>query len=433
MANGPGSTSQGEQNVLIGGIFLVLLVALAYFFPFPFSWCWHWMARGEVAVLDWIAPILPYSTQRALTVIGTGLQHNAPGTLGWSTIFKSEMALAPFSGILYALPIAAIVAWFWRHSEPHHRRHTTESLIEVETRVWRSQRIFVKRDPTRESPDITKGPWRISESPEEFARRTGALILTLGQPNAFDPQPARGPLRHQLGPRFTQLATMTRYEQWTAAPMLLRADGQKQDSDQLLGDISYCFAEELSERHVDQAVRAVLKHYAQHEITERLRRQHAYVRTWIMGLFLEARACGKFSTSRIPWLQLVDRTLFFALNNVGRAGYHMEGLAPAIHYFAEVKNGFALREPTDTLAAESVRRALINEGVLDRPIDDPNLQPLQPPASARVVGTGRASGGGPRPAAEEAQAALNKFANAFGDDSMVIFGASQPPPGPAGQ
>lgn len=427
-AAGPNSGDNFTDTFLGFAALFGLVIGAAYLYPFPFSWCWHWLARGEVAVLDWFYPILPAHTQRALRIIGEGLHATVPGSLPWHTIYVSEMSLWPFSGILYAIPILIVSFVLRRFSEPHHQRHTTETLIEVQTRVWRFSRMFVKHNPLKVSRDITKGPWRISETPEAFARRVGALHLTLGRPAEFDPTAALGPLRHQLGVRFTGLQTLARYEQWLAAPLLLRADGKKEDSDRLLGDISYHFNDEISQGAIERHVRKTLKRYEGHAIVERLTRRHAYVRSWLIGLFIEARACGKISTSQVPWLLLVDRTLFFALNNgADRRQFHMEGLAPAVHYAVEAENGFAVREPTDTRAAESVRLGLVQEGIVPAAVHDHTSAHLQPPPSAAPLGG--ASGGGAKmaPGALTPEQMEQLRGVMSPEELESAFGASTPP------
>ena len=76
------------------------------------------------------------------------------------------------------------------------------------------------------------------------------------------------------------------------------------------------------------------------------------------AILAAARETGPLPTSEFQWLKGVDRPLFYALNNLGRRTFHVEGLAAAAHYRAEVAAGKRLPEPAVEDAARTVRHGL---------------------------------------------------------------------------
>jgi len=365
MSQQPLDLGRDLENLAFFGLVFAALVTVLYFYPYPASWAWHWLTTFEVFVLDQIDFILPENVRYSLPTIKEGLARHAAGTVPWRTMIKVETVLFPFNGILYVLIIGGIGGWLWFGAQWHHHRHNTESLLNVMTRTFRFSRMWVKYNPLKTGGgDLTKGPFRISISPVEFAERHKLIIRVLGQDNQFHRGAATRALTTQLGPRFTGVKELDEQERWLAAAFLLRAHRKKKESDELLGDISYFYADEFAKADVNASADKALKQFGDGEVARKLVKSHAYKYTWFTGLMNEAKACGKLTTSMVPWVILKDRTLFFALNNLLRPAVHTEALAPAIHYQAEVEKGKALTAPVIKPAVEQLEIALITEGIL---------------------------------------------------------------------
>lgn len=341
------------------------IVGALYMFPFPASWMWHWLTTVEVFLLEQIDFLLPENVRYSLPTIKEGLDRHAAGSVPWRTMLKVETVLFPFNSIFYTLAISGIAAWIWFGAAWHHQRHTTETLLNVMTRTFRFSRMWVKYNPLKTGgADITKGPFRISITPAEFAEQHKMIIRVLGQDNKFHRGAATKALTAQLGPRFTGIKDLDEQEKWLAAAFLLRAHRMKKESDKLLGDISYFYADEFAKADINESTNKALKQLGDGEVARKLAKAHAYKYTWFVGLMNEAKACGKLTTSMVPWTILKDRTLFFSLNNLLRPAVHTEALAPAIHYQAEVEKGKAITTPTIKPAVEQLEIALIAEGLL---------------------------------------------------------------------
>ncbi|PKM47019.1 MAG: hypothetical protein CVV05_00960 [Gammaproteobacteria bacterium HGW-Gammaproteobacteria-1] len=368
MSQQPVDLGRDLENLLFFALLFVATAVGLYLYPFPASWAWHWLTTFEVFLLEQVDFILPENVRYSLPTIKEGLDRHAAGAVPWRTMLKVETVLFPFNSIIYTVIIGSVGSWIWFGATWHHQRHSTETLLNIMTRTFRFSRMWVKYNPLKTGGgDITKGPFRLSISPAEFASEHNLIIRILGQENQFHRGGATKALTAQLGPRFTGIKDLDEQERWLAAAFLLRAHRKKKESDELLGDISYFYADEFAKADVNESANKALKQFGDGEVARRLAKAHAYKYTWFTGLMNEAKACGKLNTSKVPWVILKDRTLFFALNNLLRPAVHTEALAAAIHYQAEIEKGKALTKPAIKAAVDQLELALISERLLPTP------------------------------------------------------------------
>lgn len=67
--------------------------------------------------------------------------------------------------------------------------------------------------------------------------------------------------------------------------------------------------------------------------------RHGTLESLFLGVLATARSEGALPSAAFTWLKVVDRPLWYALNNLGRETFHVEGLAAIAHYEAEVASG----------------------------------------------------------------------------------------------
>jgi hypothetical protein len=72
---------------------------------------------------------------------------------------------------------------------------------------------------------------------------------------------------------------------------------------------------------------------------------HGTRETFLLGLLSAARRNGVLACGEFAWLKAVDRPLWYALSNLGRRSFLVEGLAAMDHYRSEVDAGRAIRVP----------------------------------------------------------------------------------------
>ena len=99
------------------------------------------------------------------------------------------------------------------------------------------------------------------------------------------------------------------------------------------------------------------------EKVDGLASKHAYVTTALMRVLKWARdEGGVLPTAEFLWIKGLDRNLFYALNNVGRRAFHVEGVGSMAHYDAENVAQTAMLEPHVDEAVKGVQDYLNHHG-----------------------------------------------------------------------
>ena len=106
------------------------------------------------------------------------------------------------------------------------------------------------------------------------------------------------------------------------------------------------------------------KHKGQPSIIAIMRR-HYHVNNVMAALLTEARQqVGILSGSDFIWLKIVDRTLFYILNQVGRRVARAEAAGARSHADAEALTGKAIMAPQVDTAVVALKAELQGEGCL---------------------------------------------------------------------
>jgi hypothetical protein len=82
--------------------------------------------------------------------------------------------------------------------------------------------------------------------------------------------------------------------------------------------------------------------------------RHAYPATRALALLAYARTKTVLPCADFLWLKAVDRPLWYALNNLGRRAYHVEGAAAISHYLSERAARAAVSAPQVAAAADGI-------------------------------------------------------------------------------
>lgn len=82
--------------------------------------------------------------------------------------------------------------------------------------------------------------------------------------------------------------------------------------------------------------------------------KHGMRETAMLSLMRSARKSGTVVSAQFPWLKRLDRPLWYALNNDGRKGIHVEGAAAMSHFAAELRSGTAISTPQVDAAVASI-------------------------------------------------------------------------------
>ncbi|ACS43506.1 hypothetical protein [Methylorubrum extorquens] len=92
------------------------------------------------------------------------------------------------------------------------------------------------------------------------------------------------------------------------------------------------------------------------DLRDAIRAHHGFAATMLLAALERARRSGRCPPSAMTWLKQVDRSLWYAVSNLGRSAYHVEGLAAIAHYCAEITLGKSLLQPNVDDAARSLIR-----------------------------------------------------------------------------
>lgn len=172
----------------------------------------------------------------------------------------------------------------------------------------------------------------------------------------------------QLGKRWTSSSDLPPLVRALYSALIAFACGEKDHSNQLLSQFNetwqpprkgknYC---SFDTSGVDEAI----EKYEANEIIEDLLSQHAYVNTMLPALLQEARLKGKIWTALFPWLKVVDRTLWYAMNHEGGQCAWSEAGGARAHLLAERKLSSPIYSPFISTAVNAYYEALDEEGWL---------------------------------------------------------------------
>jgi intracellular multiplication protein IcmP len=225
----------------------------------------------------------------------------------------------------------------------------TEALSEVLFSIRYS--ILLGKDGERPDPE------KPSSGPFRFDRRAAreAFAAQLGKPFADEP-----------GKR---LSDCPFYVWGIAAVCLARCAGPsgKEDSEVLIDTLSRFFGTVQSnkrEKKEKERIARMIAKYERNGEAIRSMRNHGFVNTAIPALFSAAKKYGQLTTGDFVWLKSVDRTLFYALNQVGRKVAFVEAAGCRSHADAEEAEGEPLFEPNVEQAVSALERRLMKLGHL---------------------------------------------------------------------
>lgn len=125
--------------------------------------------------------------------------------------------------------------------------------------------------------------------------------------------------------------------------------------------------EVLSETNIKRIARdGKVKKIGRHILAEDTFARHGFVITGMMSLLDVARESGVIAPVEFAWLKGVDRTLWYALQSVGRKTPFVEGGGAFAHWEFERLLGRPLTRPEVQTAVEALVKALRDGGHIDQ-------------------------------------------------------------------
>lgn len=207
---------------------------------------------------------------------------------------------------------------------------------------------------------LHEGPWAMSLTPIQFVRKHDLVteITKDGRPAlALDQNKTRMVLALQLGEVWDGLEKMTPPMQALFAVFAARAAQDSKGANALLEQIARSASAGKGALNF-QGTRALLvKHVQQREIG-RIIGRHAYVSTIMISMLELARTDGVVAPVDFLWLKVVDRRMWYTLNNVGRSTCFPEVAGIYAHWKVEERLSRPLKVPHIEEGVNAVQEGL---------------------------------------------------------------------------
>lgn len=235
-----------------------------------------------------------------------------------------------------------IYATFFSPRGKFKTRHTLESFIKVQARMWPVISPIVDFKPSSLSARVPGSlvPERLPAfaealSPEEWIAWHRIPVIN-GIP---DREAARRAFIQQLGPRWNGIEGQPTYIRALYATFALKGVQRREESDELLGRLSTCWTIGKGFKmtpEINAEIEKLVRNPAVGGEADKMAVQHAYRTTAMLGVLKWSRWMGGvLASAQFLWLRGADRALWYPLNNLGRRSFHVEGSGALAHFMAE--------------------------------------------------------------------------------------------------
>ncbi|MDR1546926.1 MAG: pentapeptide repeat-containing protein [Deltaproteobacteria bacterium] len=394
---GPGGAGGG---LLIGAV----LVGLALTAAWPFFADLH--ARLTLSGARALTAAMPFSAEaRAARASLAAVDRLSPDQARLVRLWLGRWWRWPLAGLV-VLGLAAV-----SRRDPGRRCqtvHDMRSLLRVAADHWPCMKPIDKVGPVVAQANFG-GRWDLAASPLQWVVEAGALLDPEGRPwtvketlsldtmlpkpnclarfqrNSLDLAVVRKRFALQLGASLPDdLRELPDAQLGLAAAFLAHWLAEKPAALAILDGLSASWTPETGALDLS-AAKAWLPRLEERLAAdgedgwEALDRHGAFVNVWFMGLLKLARTQGTLPSSLWIWLKPTDRTLFYALNQVGGRVAWVEAAGPWSHLSAELAAGRAVWEPRLAAAEAALAAALIEEGWLPAPESGRGRRPQAAP------------------------------------------------------
>jgi intracellular multiplication protein IcmP len=277
--------------------------------------------------------------------------------------------------VIIACVLIALYITFMSPRSKFGTKHTLESLIKTQAKMWPVIAPIINFNPTKTGrilgdmiPD--KLPmFAEALSPEEWLSWC-QIGLTNGIP---DRDAVRRAFIRQLGPRWNGLNSLPVHIRGLMAAFALKGSQKRDRSDEFLGKLALAWSPEKGFRPSSELTTEINQILSDAELGGKIvpiADRYAYRVTAILGVLKWARANGGvLAPAQFIWMRGEDRALWYPLNNLGRRSFHSEGAGAMAHFMEED----AARKP---LPIPRVDTAIVT---LNTYLHDPDKKPIPLP------------------------------------------------------
>ena len=403
-----GGSQDNQEWIVYAAVFIVLIFGSKFIYN-------HWRAPINTVLMAinypfvWISYHIPGSP--AIGMFNKVHWWTREGEYEW----RHMTALASAAGWWFRFPVGIWLFWLNRKAwksvgieSIYTRKFDMHTLLRNNIKEFPCIAPVAARNILDEPLD--KGPWRVARSTLQWCEENALLLDSNGKPVKVDwlIDPVTGManehsplfdiggndgltldrkvtaalLEKQLGDRFESWDALPTHLKGLSAALMAHASGDKKAAQKLMDQMSLSFIEGMAgSRPMVLDIRgadALATQYGQSKEVVRATQLHnRFVSTWMMALLDfqcgGARAKGVVCTSQFIWLRPADRTIFYALNQMGGRRPWIEAAGPWSHFYLEESARLSIDSPDFTQTILDIESELRDIGIL------PELKPVTKP------------------------------------------------------
>ena len=368
----PGQSQGGEADNSLGVFWITLALfvfcaALWYFFHLYIIRFVFFVRYYEAS---FISLLLPSEWTQPLNNIQQLI--HAMQARGYEGVTFTDMAhVSNTVGRYLRFPVAlglillAMVLYTGNAISRYKKTYTMQRLLTQEKETWPQIMPVAKLNLVDE--DLNKGPWAMSLSPMDFAKKYNLLVVekVLTADSGFknrgllaatiDRDESRKIFTLQVGSYWTNPENLPIHTRALLAVFAARISGDREAPTELLMQIAGSTANgKLDFSGTD----ALLKKHIDNKQVQKLIQRHSFVMTVMASMLALAREDGVLPSADFLWLKPLDRRLWFMLNSVGRQTPFPEVAGPFAHWLAEKEIGRRLNVPMIEEAVNGLAEAM---------------------------------------------------------------------------
>jgi intracellular multiplication protein IcmP len=351
-----------DSMIMLGLIFFVIvLVSLVFWFAFyvQISSGLRWIRIAELSLAK------PF-TNRYDPIIQQLKALRPSDITGAYVIEMTEVV-----GEVLRIPIAIIFlcmsacTFFIKSNHPYSRKFDIEGLAKEQADAFPVTQPMTKFNPLKDNarapgspvPEVLP-PFAEALTPEEWVSYN-SIPVTDGE---VDEDASRLAFAKQLSGRWKGIDALPIYAKALFVAFSMKANGMRTEADEFLGEIAACW-EPGKGLVLTPVLRKQIKDKLHDpkfgRITEKIAGLHSFVTPALLRCLQAARdQGGVLAPAQFIWLRAVDRTLWYALNNLGRGGLHPEAAGSLAHYRSEKSAAKPIPNPQVDIAIDGLVRYL---------------------------------------------------------------------------
>lgn len=287
-----------------------------------------------------------------------------PGAVSLEEIYEIATDVGKFFRYPIIFLLGIMAYYLYSHSIVNNFRQTysMHTLANLEKVNWPQITPALQQDLV--SQDLMVGPWSMSLSPMDFAKKHKiiSVVKSTGRGRRKKPDKvsllgpeARQVFINQLGPQWTSVDDIPIYAQALFAIFAARINRNSAEADKMIKQLSRSAGAKTMNY---SGVKELLNKYLNTKIVQQVIENHAYYLTVMSSMLLRARDDGVVASCDFLWLKPIDRVLWYTINTIGRQTPFAEVGGVYAHWVAELTYGKAILTPMVDTAVHALDFAL---------------------------------------------------------------------------